>query len=45
VENADLSQAAAFSLVLVAIVLLVLGLMQIGVGRVATSQMGYEAGG
>lgn len=45
VENADLSQAAAFSLVLVAIVLLVLGLMQIGVGRIATSQMGYEAGG
>jgi iron(III) transport system permease protein len=45
VENADLSQAAAFSLVLVAIVLLVLGLMQVGVGRVATSQMGYEAGG
>ena len=44
VENADLSQAAAFSLVLVAIVLLVLGLMQLGVGRVATSQMGYEAG-
>jgi iron(III) transport system permease protein len=45
VENADLSQAAAFSLVLVAIVLLVLGLMQIGVGRIATSQMGYESGG
>jgi len=45
VENADLSQAAAFSLVLIVIVLLVLGLMQIGVGRVATSQMGYEASG
>jgi len=45
VENADLSQAAAFSLVLIAIVLLALGLMQLGVGRVATSQMGYEASG
>jgi iron(III) transport system permease protein len=45
VENADLSQAAAFSLVLVAFVLLALGLMQLGVGRVATSQMGVEAGG
>jgi iron(III) transport system permease protein len=45
VENADLSQAAAFSLVLVAFVLLALGLLQLGVGRVATSQMGYEAGG
>src|SRR5574341_842742 len=45
VENADLSQAAAFSLVLIAIVLLVLGLIQMGVGRVATSQMGYEPSG
>ena len=45
VENADLSQAAAFSLVLVVIVLAVLGLLQHGVGRVASSQMGYEAGG
>jgi iron(III) transport system permease protein len=45
VENADLSQAAAFSLVLVAFVLLALGLIQIGVGRVATSQMGYEPAG
>ncbi|MEK6718817.1 MAG: iron ABC transporter permease, partial [candidate division NC10 bacterium] len=45
VENADMSQAAAFSMVLIAIVLLVLGLIQVGVGRVATSQMGYEAAG
>ena len=45
VENADLSQAAAFSLVLIAIVLLVLGLIQVGVGRVATSQMTYEPSG
>ena len=45
VENADFSQAAAFSLVLIAIVLLVLGLIQIGVGKVATSQMGYEPSG
>ena len=40
-----MSQAAAFSMVLIAIVLLVLGLIQVGVGRVATSQMGYEAAG
>jgi iron(III) transport system permease protein len=45
VENADMSQAAAFSLVLIAIVLLVLGLIQVGVGRVATSQMSYEPSG
>jgi iron(III) transport system permease protein len=45
VENADLSPAAAFSLVLIAIVLVVLGLIQVGVGRVATSQMSYEASG
>ncbi len=45
VENADLSPAAAFSLVLIAIVLLVLGLIQVGVGRVATSQMSYEPSG
>ncbi len=45
VENADMSQAAAFSLVLIAIVLLVLGLIQVGVGKVATSQMGYEPSG
>jgi iron(III) transport system permease protein len=45
VENADLSQAAAFSLVLIAIVLVVLGLIQVGVGRVATSQMGYVPSG
>ena len=45
VENADLSQAAAFSLVLIAIVLLALGLIQVGVGRVATSQMTYEPSG
>ncbi len=45
VENADMSQAAAFSLVLITIVLLVLGLIQVGVGRVATSQMTYEPSG
>jgi iron(III) transport system permease protein len=44
VENADLSQAAAFSLVLVVIVLGVLGLMQHAVGRVATARMSYEPG-
>jgi iron(III) transport system permease protein len=45
VENADLSPAAAFSLVLIAIVLVVLGLIQMGVGRVATSQMSYDPSG
>ena len=45
VENSDLSQAAAFSMVLIMLVLAALGLLQFAVGRLAGTGLMVEARG
>lgn len=45
VENSDLSQAAAFSMVLIVLVLAALGLLQLAVGRLAGTGLTVEARG
>jgi iron(III) transport system permease protein len=45
VENSDLSQAAAFSTVLILLVLVALGLIQLAVGRLGGSAMAVEGRG